>query len=226
MKLVSYEFGQVLQLIRIEEMRPFSGVYVPDMVRAIRDRYRFITSPDPSQPPPVEGAKYETGTVLVDGRQIAIRFLGIYNDGILVVCWNTDDADLVTDEFIDWSATTFGLRAPQTSIPRKHNSQVVVDFDEPIDRLLAQFEVISRLYESILEGDQGTKIEAHLQRILISTDPAVGPPSVQTSFLLEQRASTPISLKRYFSAAPLRSAVHLTLLSEIERTIRNADSNA
>ena len=216
MNLVSYEFGQVLQLIRLEEMRPPSGVYVPDLHRAIRERYRFVTGPDPNLTPPTEGSKFEVGILPLGGRMINIKSLGIYVDGLVIACWNTDDADAITDELIAWMIETFRLRPPQTHIPRRHSSSVVVDFDVSMDEFLLDFSKIASAFQAFRETDQGVAAEVHLNRIAIGPDLVVGANASQTTFVLEQKAATTASDRRYFSGAPLTSAAHLALLQEIE----------
>jgi hypothetical protein len=216
MNLVAHEFGQVLQLIRLEEMRPASGVYIPDLVQAIGVRYRFQTGPDLSKPLPTDGLKFEHGLLSVDGRPINIRSFGLYNDGLVIACWNTDDADIITDEFIGWSIEAFHLRAPQTHIQRRYASNVIVDFDVPMDDFLIGFNQIAVAYASAVQAAQGEAVEAHLHRIVIGPDPQPGANATQNTLLLEQRLGTAASEKRYFSGAPLTSAAHVALLAEIE----------
>jgi hypothetical protein len=219
MKLVGYELGQVLQIIRMDEMRALSGAYVPDLLGAIKDRYRFIGTPDLTVAGLAEGMKFEIGTFNKSDRQIAIKSLGIYTDGILVGCWNTEDADFITDDLLDWSIKTFGLRRPTTRIPRKYVSHVIVDFDASIDRLVLAFSTIARTYEAALETETGTKTDIHLNKFVLSSDPASGTPPTQTSFSIEPRVNVPYADMRYFSTAALTTAGHLKFLAALEEAL-------
>ena len=217
MNLISYEFGQTLQPIRMEEVRPLSGLYLPDVLNAIGDRYRFISKPVDIGAAAANGAKFETGTIDLGGRAIAVGSLGIYNDGLLVVCRNTDDSDIVVDNFLDWATETFGLRPSLGRLTRQHASQVIVEFDTAIDKLVAGFAAVARMFETALEASQGVKIDAHVHRIALSADPSEGLPLTQTSFIIEARAGVPFSAKRYYSGAPVKSSIHLKLLESIEK---------
>lgn len=223
MNLVAYEFGQVLQLVRMDETRPHSGIYPPDLLSTIRERYKFVTAPSNfTAAGLIDGAKFETGVFQGGSRLISIKSLGVFNDGLLVGCWNTDDADFITDEFMNWSIETFGLRKPATRIPRKYSSQVVVDFDVSIDHLMTAFSALCRTYEAALQHDAGVKVDMHVQKLILSSDPIGGTPPNQTSFSIETRAGVPFSERRYFSVAPLTSAGHLKFLADLEGLLRQA----
>jgi hypothetical protein len=221
--LVAYEFGQVLQLIRMEETRPHSGTYLPDLLVAIRERYKFVTAPTNfTEAGLTEGAKFEMGALQTGNRLIAIKSLGVFKDGLLISCWNTEDAEFITDEFMDWSIKTFGLRKPTTSIPRKYSSQLVVDFDVSIDHLMTAFSAVCRAYESALEDVAGIKVDMHVEKLILSSDPIGGLPTNQTSFSIETRVNVPFSERRYFSVAPLTSAGHLKFLANLENLLQKA----
>jgi hypothetical protein len=219
MNLVSYEFGQALQFIRMDEVRPFSGLYLPDVIRIVAERYRFITVPTDIATANTTGVKFGTGVISLAGRQIAVTSLGIYNDGLLVETKNTDDADLVIDDLILWAVATFGFREPQKHTPRKHGSNLVVDFDASIDRFLSNFGLVAGLFESAVKAAQGIEIETHLTRLAIGADPQDGLPAKPTTFFIEVRLNTPFAEKRYFSGAPLTSDAHLELLAKIEKVL-------
>lgn len=223
MKLIAHEFGQVLQLIRMEETRPHSGTYPPDILVAIKERYKFVTAPtDFTVAGLKDGAKFEVGALQVLDRLIAIKSLGVFNDGLLIACWNTEDAEFIADEFIDWSIKAFGLRKPTTHIPRKYSSQLVVDFDVSIDHLMAAFSAVCRAYEAALEDVAGIKVDMHVQKLILSSDPIGGLPTNQTSFSIETRVNVPFAERRYFSVAPLTSAGHLKFLANLENLLRKA----
>lgn len=221
MNVISYEFGQVLQPIWMEEVRPFSGVYLPDLYRAICERYRFVVRPTESGPALAGNAKFESGVFSQNGHSIGIGSLGIYNDGILVVCRKTDDADLIVDDLIEWATNMFKLRQPRTGMTRKHTSHLVVEFDVTIDRFVNDFNAISKMFESALEADQGVRIKTQLQRLALAADPLDGLSLGQTAFSIEPRAGVPFGDRRYFSAAPMTSAAHLRLLADMEVVLAN-----
>jgi len=97
MKLISTEFGQSFLQYVIDELRPLTGgLYFPGLIGAVAERYKFANVPtvgDALQ----QGAKFAEGCLLVGGEIIAIRQIGIYNDGIIVVAWNTDESAMRSD---------------------------------------------------------------------------------------------------------------------------------
>src|ERR1700730_18421157 len=102
MKLIAHEEGRSLQLISMDEVRPLrGGVYPIDALSKIIAKYRFVNYPKAYEPNTT--LKFETGVTEVSATQIPILGLEIYSDGILISTRNTDDSDLVLDQFIEWS---------------------------------------------------------------------------------------------------------------------------
>src|SRR6266446_2506976 len=118
MKLISTEFGQSFQPYLIEELRPLNGgLHLPALIAAIADRYKFASVPtlnDALQ----QGAKFAEGFLLFNEQIISIRQLGVYNDGMIVVGWNTDESDLILQDVMTWATQTFRLREPITRTRR------------------------------------------------------------------------------------------------------------
>ena len=90
--------------------------------------------------------------VLVNEQIISIRQLGIYNDGMIVVGWNTDEFDLIIEEVMTWATQTFRLREPITRTRRVYISSVVVEFDFPIERAFHTLSEFIRIYEAALKS--------------------------------------------------------------------------
>src|SRR5260370_25361430 len=91
--LISTEHGQSLQLFVAEEERPRSGLYLPDLIRKISERYAFAIAPTNYETVMKEGDKYKEGCSVTERRTITIKAIGFFVDGILAVTWNTDVAD-------------------------------------------------------------------------------------------------------------------------------------
>jgi hypothetical protein len=208
MKFISPEAGQAIQLFLIDEIRPLrGGPFMPDLIANAVRRYRFATFPKeftPGQP-----LKFEYGVAGEVGN-IAFNGLEIYNDGVIVNATHTDDADLVMNEFLQWAKGELKLREPQTRIPRRHYSRVVIDFDEGLDNFLNDFQKLNETVTNALGLSGGM----HVARLAFAVDPA---PQVLTSWQIEARLGVPFAAKRYFSSAPLSTNAHLDMLSALER---------
>lgn len=217
MELIATDQGRVLQLFVMEEMRPPSGVYPPDLFHAIAERYGFIGQPTNLIEAATTGAKFQRGHFQIDAKDINIKELGIYNDGIIVDCFNTDDADAVLDELMVWIKLKFELREVITKKQRTYTSVVVIEFDEPIDFMLQGFTKIRDIYASALRDTYGWDLEVNLLRLGISADPSTVPPLTNTQFFVERRIGIPYSQNRYYSGAPFRTAEHLKFLKSFEK---------
>jgi hypothetical protein len=219
MNLISTEHGQSLQLFAAEEVRPPSGLYLPDLIRNISERYAFAVGPSNYETVMKEGAKYKDGRFVIEGRTIAIKDLGFFVDGVLAVAWNTDDAEAILNDLIVWVVQNFGVREPRTRLPRKYVSSVVVEFDAELSKALTAFEELQEDFGSAIKGRYGMKPEINASRIALSADPTKLPPQTTFEFTIERRAGRPFSENRYFSSATLPTAAHLDLLGAFERRL-------
>jgi hypothetical protein len=219
MKLVSTDFGQVLQLMNMDEMRPLEGLYLPDFVKGLQQRYQFAVVPNDLLEALKTGAKFHLGKKTIGDRTIVIKELGVYNDGLLISTTNTGDSDALVDDCIKWAIDEFGLRPAQTIIPRQYTSTVVIDFEQSVDKVLGQIEIIKNLLSYSLKSRYEWSYPISLTGISFGIDPQLLPQDRNSRFSLEKRVGIPFSHNRYFSAAPLPTEEHLKLLEQIEETL-------
>jgi hypothetical protein len=219
MNLISTEHGQSLQLYLAEEVRPSSGLYLPDLIRRISERYAFAVGPPNYETVMKEGAKFKEGRFVLEGRTIAIKDLGFFVDGVLAVAWNTDDSEAILNDLIIWAAQNFGIREPRTKLPRRFVSSVVVEFDAELARALTAFDELREGFASAIKESYGMEPEINASRIALSADPTKLPPQTTFEFNIERRVGRPFSENRYFSSATLPTASHLDLLGAFERRL-------
>lgn len=220
MNLISTEHGQSLQIFVAEEIRPPSGLYLPDVIRQISERYAFAIVPPPNYDTILkEGARYKEGRLMAPGRIISIKDLGFFNDGVLVAASNTDDSEFVLNELIAWAAQNFGIREPQTKLPRRFFSSVVVEFDIELSRALTLFDELRKGFSSAIEEYYDIDPEVNASRIALAADPTKLPPQTAFEISIERRLGRPYEENRYFSTAPLPTAAHLDLLESFERCL-------
>jgi hypothetical protein len=220
MKLISTEFGQSFQPFLIDELRPLTGgLYLPGLIAAVAERYKFATVPtagDALQ----QGAKFAEGALLFEGQVIAIRQLSVFNDGIIVVAWNTDDSDLILKDMMFWATQTFQLREPITKLPTQHVSNVVVEFDLTIERAFNALSKFMKVYEAVLKATYNWDYPIEPTRIAFGADTTKMPQHTSADFVIERRAGRPFAERRYFSSVRLRTSAHLELLGQLEDLIR------
>lgn len=214
MKLIAHEEGRSLQLISADEIRPLrGGPFISDVTAAIASRYRFISVPQNLAPS--QTRKFENGVIVVGVLSIPINAIEIYGDGFLVSTCNTDDSDLVLDEFLEWTITQFGLRRPTTLVPRKYTSRVIIDFNHMFDEFAGQFALLGETAARAFGMDTG-------RLCLVQVQVGPFPPTqyvYQSTWTLVKRISDPMAVNRYISSAPLSTAEHLEFLEGIERAL-------
>src|SRR5271155_3901524 len=105
MKLISMEHGQTLQNFQIEELRPLQGLYMPDFIRSITERYNFISPPEMGAVEK-EGAKFKNGKLVNAGKTIHIRNFDFFKDGIIVITHNTQDSDFIITDALTWAQSS------------------------------------------------------------------------------------------------------------------------
>jgi hypothetical protein len=215
MKLVGHEEGRSLQLISMDEVRPVrGGVYPIEALSKIIAKYKFVNYPKVYEPNTT--LKFETGVAEVSTTQIPILALEIYSDGLLISTRNTDDSDLVLDQFIEWSVQEFGFREPMTIVPRRYVSKMVVDIDGEFDNLSASFRVLGAV------AARSFNVPTESLSIVNLTVGPYPPPQYpyQTTWQFFRRVVEPLVPNRYLSTAPLPSSGHYDFLVNLENALR------
>jgi hypothetical protein len=219
MKVVTTEMGRVIQVFMPDEVRPPKGLYIPEVVRLISERYGFGVSPNTAQTMQA-GAKFQAGRLVSGDKKINIGELVLHNDAISVTTTaHTDEAVFVVQDFMSWAKEAFGIRDQITQKPKIFESHFVVDFDRPVDEHLERFAAMTNELRSSYKELYGYDQAFGFNRITFSVDVASAPafPLLRTDLWIERRVGTAFSQNRYFSACGLPSDKHLSLLEKFER---------
>lgn len=218
MNLIGLELGRVIILFGGEEIRPRQGIPILKAVTAVKDRYQFLSAPDISIPisqVEKDGYRFEGGVFEFDGEEVAIRELGIYNDGISVTAYDTSFAEAFLDDFLGWATTSLGLRSFEKAPRRLYRSQLVVEFSKPLAKSLKNFSAIS----AALEDSLGCR-PVDISRIDFAVDPTQLTGSFKpTPFSIERRVNYPYEDERYFCEAPLSTRAHVQVLKSLEAAL-------
>jgi hypothetical protein len=216
MKFVASDAGRILDRVAIEEIRPPGGVFVPDFIRALVERYQFAVLPANMADAIRDGTKFEHGKLPHEGQSVVVKELAIYADGVISEAFDTDLADLILDDFFAWATETFKLRERQQPALRTYTSAVVIEFEKEIEPALGKMAEVCGLLSDALKSSYGWEYTYNASRLTFSVDPLAIPPYRGTTFMLERRVQTPYSENRFYSAASLRTQDHLKLLQAIE----------
>lgn len=223
MKLIGIETARVGSIFAPEEIRPATGVYWPDAIKAITERYEFAVSPDLSrswEEINKAGLQFRMGRLLAANGQFVVSELGIYKEAILAVASSTDDGEAFLDDLLDWGEKSLGYRN-LTRVPRKfYVSEVVVEFEESSNQILRGFDSIVSILNSEIRQTYDIDVSMQLSQFTLSPDPTkVLATRMLTNFLIERRLNEPFERERYFCRAPLRNSDHVKVLEAVERAI-------
>lgn len=215
MKVISYEMGKITRTYVPDEIRPTVGIYLPDLINRVAERYAFAIVPMVADAQK-SGAQFQQGRLIAGDKQINVPNLHVYNDGVLVSCFHTEMAEIVLEDITRWLMETFALRAPRTPPKSFFESNLVIEFDAPIERVMKGFQRVKKAYESALLQAYGHDIPVQFSQIGMGPDPLGGSPLFKPDFGIARRANRPYSENRYFSLAPLPTNSHVKLLEAFE----------
>lgn len=219
MKVIAVEQAKVLDLVPIEEFRPVAGVYLPDFISAIGERYRFISGPKDLLEAMSTGAKFQQGVFRLKDEDIVIQELGLYADGIIFNTFHTNFSDIILEDFFEWAKAKFKLKERTSPIRRTYASVLVLEYEHEIETGLGKLSKIGKLLSDSLESNYGWKHQYSLQRLAFAVDP-IGIQHLRTTqFFIERRVQYPYKDNRFYSGAPLPTDQHRNLLEAIEREL-------
>jgi len=218
MKVVTTEGGRILELVPLEELRPPGGLYLPDLIGAIVQRYAFTAAPDLAEATKT-GVKFEGGKFIHNGETVAIKELAVYSDGIICDAPNTDLAEVVLEDFRKWATAVFKLQEPISLVRRTYTSALVCDFDKLVESGLGKLSRTTELLFRALNDAYGWDYKFNLNRLAFNVDPKDIPHLRSTNFILERRVQVSYEQNRYFSIAPLTTEAHIKLLETIEQEL-------
>ncbi len=222
MELIATELGRVTRYFVGEEVRPSAGLYVPDLIRLVNERYGFVTSPTTDSI--TNGAVFQNGRLISGNKKINIPTLGIYNDGISVSAFDTDIAEFIVEDVVTWAIDTLGIRQPVTKPITLIESHVIVRFYHSIDRVVKIIQKMKPLLETAYSQTYERDFQIGLSNIGMSADPSTVPPQLappgapyRADFSIGRRLGRPWSENRYFCMAPLRTKKHIEILEVFEK---------
>jgi hypothetical protein len=215
-RLSAVLLARVIALFDVAELNPRGEVFPPDLVTTLVERFRF-------QKFPVlyEDFNQERGIVFADGfyNGQSIDNFTIYNDGIrLDVRSSTEQGQKILRENLSWLATNHRIHYPNDLIQRwAFVSNLVFESAGELDTVWSGLAQLSERLSAELSEQVESKI-FKVTGLTLDIDRAKTNPPV-TAFTIERRGKTPFSQNKYFSAAPLRTDVHLKILEEFEKNL-------
>lgn len=219
MKLSAVLLARYYGLVQIEDLNSSGTVYYPEVVAALVERYGFMKFPQK-----IEDFDEAKGIEFVGGKigKYVIEKLMIFNSGIYIdTLANTDVSETLWYELMEWAIGEFGLTFRREMVTRAaYVSHVTFRSDAPI---LAVHPLISKIARKVSD-----EVAENFKQSL-EYEPAIVGLSFDTlstkfgvsGFSVQRREGVAFWENKYFSAAPLKTSVHLELLEEWERAIQS-----
>jgi hypothetical protein len=218
-KVISYDTGRVTWLFPTEEFLPLGSGDGRAIIEQVAEKYEFSHPPQNPSREEVEknGLKFGGGRFVFDGKLFVINEFVAYNDGIVAVAPATEPATAFLEDIVEFLKEAFQFRSPITPIKKVSVSNVIIEFDGPINSMLAEHEAFTNLISGYLNANEGTSFPAKLSRLDFTQDRGASEKPVSLpKWTLEARANVPISQNRYFSSAAIPTKQHLQMIQEIE----------
>jgi hypothetical protein len=220
MKLVQILKGSTVRVAKPD--KPFG--YLPDVTQVVTEHFGFQEYPidfskllahgtaDPESP-----ANFRHGRVEIDGKQLLIDELQIYQNGSIVSTpGNTLDSDLITDYLYRWSSERFQLNF-QIIGAGSHFSQLEIEFDRSLADLFSALKEIGSDINKGLDSSWENIPTYQLVNVQFGLDPTKTPQVNPGTFRIEARANMQLETKLYFCEAAMTTANHMSILSKFER---------
>jgi hypothetical protein len=232
MKLVSVLLGQAIRLMTTSV--PGGGLYMPEAVGALRERYGFVDIPTTLQDfDPTKGVTFRHGRFLVGRshvveesapREILIDQFQVFAAGVRVdTRVHVEFAEMFIDDVLTWATESFGLKIlREHPVVNFYLSQVEVKSDVGFGTLFSLLDPLNKIITAIIRDYGYEKHEIlypafGLSGLILNIDLTKVRFPLLSPFGFERRAQQPYDSNLYYSAAPLKTLDHLRVLGELER---------
>ena len=219
MRLVSKEGGIATRTVVPDEVKPLQGLHLVSLFQKVVERYGLAVQPTLEETRET-GARFRTGRLVKDGKEIPITELAIFNDGFSVTTTDTSDSELVLDDLLPWLRNTFGFRDAVSKVKRAYQSDVVVDFDHNMEAALAPILSLKENLQREFEAVSGIKRTFYFDFLGFIAEDV--PPTPMREFMIQRRIGAPLDAKRYFSKAHLPTAAHLKILEKLDSLLEKS----
>ena len=218
MKLSAVLLARTIAFLDINELNPRGVVFFPKLVPALVERFNFQNFPSkPEDFDESKGVKFSVG--YFGGH--TIDEMTVFNDGIVLSTRSsTSHGKEIITNTLEWLAANHGITYAEDTVSRWNyvsnlafNSDVDLNFVSP-----ALSDFIARLGTE-MKDDIRVAGDFHVESITFDIDRTSGVKQL-TPFKIERRSKIEFSQGKYFSAAPLQTQVHISLLEQFEAAIR------
>lgn len=215
MQIASVPLARAYAIFQIEDLNPTGTIYYPEIGEALVQRYGFQKYP--SKPEDFDESK---GIEFLEGRlgKVVIDKFVILNSGIYVDTMATTNlSEAVLEDALQWGATNFGVTFRPETIKRwAYVSNITFQSEVPILVLHPVLQEICSIVTQEVETNFKQKLIYEPAGFNLTYD-RLTTSFGTAAFLIQRREGVPLSENKYFSAAPLKTSVHIDLLEALEK---------
>ena len=218
MKRLGVLMARTLAMIELAEINQRGTLYVPQITKALVDRYKFEHFPTEAKHFDLEGGiEFRLGKI----GDIAIDRVAIFGGTILLETQvSTETSKELLLNLLNWLRDDFGATFNESQVRRwAHINQLLFQTDFPI---LAEFSkplaVLAEKVNATVSEMFGEEMGYESQSIQIGHDPSARKNSI-AGLQIYHRGGVPYKDNRYFSEAPLPTEIHWELLEEFEKNV-------
>ena len=190
--------------------------FLPDLLRAIAERYSFQKSPTSYE-------EISSDTRLFQGgkwNNFQIDELGIYSDGVIAAAPSgTDVTTGIVDDLFEFITGEYGFEMTSQREFRHYESGIVIELPENITN---RFKGLYALSQDLTNFQVAYDLPAYkfeTARISSFVDPTVYNGKIPLGFNLERRAGESFEENRWYCSAPLKTEDHLELVTNLEKAL-------
>jgi len=218
------EVTQVLLARVVQAVKPLgAAVYLPEIASKLKTKYEFVTAPKEREleelvsSDATKGAEFRHGRLIAGGRAVIVQELTVFNDGVIVdTTTSTDDSDLFLTGLLEWAREVLDVK---TVGPRIYVSSLEIRMDVTLEKYVPTFGPIGDKIGALLNGYGIEAPRYEVSEVTLSFDQFGRLAPQPGTFNLERRANVPYDKDIWFTQAPLKTADHIELLSDLEKQL-------
>jgi len=218
MEILSVRLARLIVFFPTDEINPDGRRLIDDFLPAFVERYDFRKYPEkPDEFDEEKGVKFELGR----WQDAVINQFVMYTNGILVdTMASTDIAEAMLKDAMTWAAESFHLRYRPDMLNRKvYVSEVLFRSEVTLDALNPALRGLCERISDYQSEQEGTKLTYEPVGIGFGFD-TLKIKMAPAPLTIERLKETPFKEMKYYSQAPLPTAMHIKFLEDFEAALK------
>lgn len=221
MKLASIVTARAVALIDVDEFNTKGAIRLSDVVPIIARQFDFLIFPSK-----VEDFDLEKGLAFGSGKvgDKVVDVLKIFNTSITIECLSsTDDAKAALEEILSWCREELGLTYSDGMIKRWGYVSMITFFsDFPLlNAISSPLLNLAKKTEKAVDQFFGEGLKYEVAKVYVGHDPLMRKNGI-AGITIEHRVNVQFGDNKFFSEAPVPTALHIRFLEEFEAEVLKA----